>query len=495
MGAMRFLIPLRDSLAKQIAPRVYCAGMDAVPWRSKTRWVGDVLELVRDVSESGNVYVPWPVAGFGEICLSTASLMEREEPYLLQVELARGTLNRLRHYLADLEAAGFAIPGNVSQKLSEAMQLFAKAATSRQAPDEAASSAEQAIEIAVRIAFAVATAGAEQTLARRHQSTNKLATLFGAQLGNEPLTDVMEENYLSSFNAAGVPFTWSNIEAHQGQFDWSAADAQIAWCQKNKLRICGGPLIDLTPQALPDWLYLWEGDLENLSSLMCSYAQHVVRRYKGKVNVWNCSARMNVSRELKLSEDQRLALAVRLIETVRQTDPNTPVVISFDQPWGEYMATADLDLAPIHFADALVRGDLGLTGICLEINCGFEIEATLSRDPLEIFVHFDRWTTLGLPLMVTLCAPGGIGKDMAAHIQATPTTEFVGVEDGSTAQLRWVERFVNVFVSKIAVQVVLWNQLRDDQPHRLAHGGLFDAQGDAKAALKSLAKTRQSHLA
>ena len=346
----------------------------------------------------------------------------------------------------------------------------------------------------MKIAFAVATAGSEQTLGRRHQDDRKLATLFGAMLGDSPLPDAMESTYLDAFNSAGVPLTWSAIESQQGKYDWSVPDAQIEWCQANELRICGGPLVDLTPMALPDWLYLFEGDLENLSSLMCNYVRHVVRRYQGKVNVWNCAARFNVSHELKLSEDQRLALAVRLIETVRQTDPNTPVVISFDQPWGEYMAKADLDLAPIHFADALVRGDLGLTGICLAIHCGYEREATFQRDPREILAELDRWTLLGLPLMVTLCAPGGNETDAAAQQPALSAPQVAGVEDGVEAQLRWVERFVAVIVSKITVQVVLWNQLRDDQPHRLAHGGLFDAEGNSKPALDVLKNIRQAHL-
>jgi GH35 family endo-1,4-beta-xylanase len=494
MGVMRFLAPLRESLAHEVAPRIYVAGADSVPWRSKFRWAGDVLELVRDVAESGSLYVPWPVTSFGEVCLSTASLIERDEPYLLQLELARGTLNRLRHYVANLEATGIAIPQNVAEKLSEAMQLFARAATSRETPEVAVKAAEDALQIAVKLAFAVAAAGAEQTLARRHLSAPKLATLFGANLGDEPLPGPVAAKFVATFNSAAVPFTWSKAEPQQGRFNWTAFDAEIDWCQKNNLRVCGGPIVELAQYTLPHWLYLWEGDLENLSSLMCNFAQHVVQRYKGKVNVWNCSSRLNVSRELKLSEDQRLALAVRLIQVVRQTDPHTPVVISFDQPWGEYMASADLDLAPIHFADALVRGGLGLTGICLEINCGFQSGATLARDPLEVAAQLDRWTTLGLPLMVTLCVPGGRGEDKGAVCQAMNWPQFGGVRDGFEAQLRWVERFVTAIVSKITVQVLMWSQLRDDQPHRLAHGGLFDVEGNAKPALESLAHFRRAHL-
>ena len=61
---------------------------------------------------------------------------------------------------------------------------------------------------------------------------------------------------------------------------------------------------------------------------------------------------------LGLGEEARLQLAAKAIAVVRQLDPTTPLVVTFDQPWAEYLATEQLDLAPMHFADALVRADL-----------------------------------------------------------------------------------------------------------------------------------------
>ena len=48
--------------------------------------------------------------GYGETILSTASLMERDQAYLLEVELARGTLNRIRNQVANWEQVGMIIP-------------------------------------------------------------------------------------------------------------------------------------------------------------------------------------------------------------------------------------------------------------------------------------------------------------------------------------------------------------------------------------------------
>jgi len=47
------------------------------------------------------------------LVLSTASLMEREPRYHLPVELARGTLNRVRNQLAAWEQAGLVLADTV----------------------------------------------------------------------------------------------------------------------------------------------------------------------------------------------------------------------------------------------------------------------------------------------------------------------------------------------------------------------------------------------
>ena len=110
MGVMRFLVPRRERLAKDAPDRAYFTGLDEIPWQSRTQLTEEGLVVRRAESDSGNFHIPWNVAGHGELMLSTASLMEREKPYLLQVELARGTIHRTRGQLAQWQAAGLALP-------------------------------------------------------------------------------------------------------------------------------------------------------------------------------------------------------------------------------------------------------------------------------------------------------------------------------------------------------------------------------------------------
>ena len=170
------------------------------------------------------------------------------------------------------------------------------------------------------------------------------------------------------------------IEADEGRQNWAFADAKLQWCQSHGLRICGGPLIELACRTLPDWIYLWEGDFDNLLIVAGDYVRTVVQRYRGKVHFWNATGRLITGDALRLDEEQKLQLAGRVIETIRSVDTQAPVLVSFDQPWAEYMSGHDAELSPLQFADALVRSNLGIAGIGLEIDLGTAPHATLPRD-------------------------------------------------------------------------------------------------------------------
>ena len=128
------------------------------------------------------------------------------------------------------------------------------------------------------------------------------------------------------------------------------------------MKVIGGPLLELDDRGVPDWTYLWEGDFDSLLAFMLDHVTTVVKRYRGKVQLWQVAARMSHGRVLALNEEQRLQIAARAISKVKEIDPSTPLIATFDQPWAEYLATENLDLAPLHFADALVRARLGFVG-------------------------------------------------------------------------------------------------------------------------------------
>jgi hypothetical protein len=487
---MRFFIVAPEPITDDLLRQSYLTGVDRTPWPVRISGEGNLLAMDREVSESANVHVPWWVEGHGVLTLSSGSLMEQPAPYFLPVELARGTVNQLRNQLFEWQAIGLVAPAAVSEKLTAAVVALSWAAVRQDEPEASAALSQDAMRAALDAAGLLAAAYAEQSLAVRRRGTGKLAAVLGADLESELLDAATARQFLAAFNAAVVPISWRDVEASEGAFSWAVCDAQIQWCQSHGLKVCAGPLIHLDARSLPDWLYLWEDDFDNLSASMSQFIAAAVARYRGKVDLWQCAGRLNTAETLSLSEEEKLQLAAMAIRQVQSLDAATPTLISFDQPWSEYMDRREVDFPPLHFADALIRAGLGLKGLVLEINLGYQPGCTLPRTPLEFSRQLDYWSLLGLPLFVALGVPGGDGDDpLARRRTALPPGQW-----DLLAQQAWVARYVPLILAKPAVQGVVWSQLRDSVPHDFPHAGLLDERGHAKPALRALAAIRQTLL-
>ena len=495
MGQMRFLAPRRERVPDGAVERAYMAGAEGTPWRSRGAWRDGHIVIERASDESGNLFIPWQVEGHGELVLSTASLMERERAYLLPLELARGTLNRLRNQVVEWEMSGLAPPHGLAEQLASAMGCFIRAATSQRDAGAAAEQAEQVMRISLDAMKQLAAAYCRQAIEFRHQRHARLPVFLAGDIETQPLGEPMASVFLSAFNWAAVPMAWREVEPREGERQWKTVDQQIRWCCENGLSICGGPLMRLDRMRLPDWVFDFGDEFESLQSHVARHVYDVVLRYRGQVQLWHGAARMNVGGSLPLSEEQKLRLAVVAIEAAHRADPQTPVFISFDQPWCEYLARSDLDLPPLDFADALVRADLGVAGIGLEINLGYWPEGTLPRDVLEISRQIDRWGELGLPLVILLAIPSNDEADPQARHPAKPIRHAVPGGLGPQSQSAMVEQLVSLMLAKPSVSGVIWTQLSDAQPHEFAHAGLFDAQDLPKPMAEVLSSIRRNHLA
>jgi hypothetical protein len=493
MGLMRLLIHHRDRIPRGGLEHVHMCGQDELPWFGRAYFSGNQLIVERNESDSGRVLVPWRIGDSGPVLIGTSTLMEREQPYLLEVELARGMVNCLRNQLAQWEMMGLVMPAALRALITEATVQLARAATRQKQPGDAAEWAEKSLVSSAEAMDQLAAEYSQQALALRRGQPRPLASWFGVHLGSQVPKGNVARQVAAAFNMVAVPLSWRRIEAVEGRRLWDQTDAQLEWAQSTGLRVSAGPLLELDDRGVPDWTYLWEGDFNSLLAFMLEHVRAAVERYRGKVHLWQVAARMTHGHALGLSEEARLQLAAKAISVVRQLDSNTPLIVSFDQPWAEYLASEQLDLAPLHFADALVRADLGLSGIGLELNVGYHPGGSIRRAPLAISRLLDMWSLLELPLQVALTFPSAADDDPQAD---SKVRVFTSAEDAVTpeSQRGWVERHVPLLLAKNVVQVVVWNQLSDAAPHHYPHGGLFDAAEKPKPAFESLKKMRRKYL-
>ena len=144
----------------------------------------------------------------------------------------------------------------------------------------------------------------------------------------------------------------------------------VNWCKDESICVMAGQFFDLHREAIPDWLYLWQDQTHSIESLLRRFVTTAVQRYIGMVHLWHCHAGTLGQTKLGLNEEEQLRLTVAVIESIRQIDKSTPLLITIEQPFGEHMIRDELDLSPIQFADMLARGDIGVTGFNIRLNFG-----------------------------------------------------------------------------------------------------------------------------
>ena len=108
MGTMTFHLPpgLPPEAAGELERCCMAGGPDNMPYPTQVERLSDQVILGSNVDESGYVTAPWQVGESGLLMVSTATLMERQAPYRLLIELARGKVNQVRNQTAEWQFGG-----------------------------------------------------------------------------------------------------------------------------------------------------------------------------------------------------------------------------------------------------------------------------------------------------------------------------------------------------------------------------------------------------
>ena len=494
MGAIKFRVHPQKLLEDvQLGKGSYFCGPDSVPWVTQGHLEDGRLLLSLPQTDRGKFVTHWPVAGFGQPMLSTSTLLAGETDYWLPLELARGKLNQVRNQMAVYERLGWTGVKQLSKYLYEAQRVFHSAAMSQHSPEICCRDADRALAAAVLVGEKLVERYSNHNLEKRRKQ-GAIAVYSGCELPHELPTQLWDTQLSGSFNSARVPLNWRYIEPVEGESQWDLYDAQIDWCITKGLSICGGPLLSLSPTTIPDWLWLWEGDFDNLQNCAAEFVQSVINRYRGKISVWEVTARMNSSRMLSLSEEQRLRLSVYLLEVAHQVDPGAQWVVRIDQPWGEYVANGDQSVTPINFVDTLLRVDRGIKAVSLEVSMGYSSPGSWMRDSLEFSRMLDDWGYLGIDVHLMLAVPSSHGSDSVSSQKEISVKNVWQRSWDESLQKEWVERFFPMILSKPFVKRVTWCHLYDNQPHELPHAGLVGPDGTPKPALSMLLKLNQKLL-
>jgi len=418
--------------------------------------------------------------------------MERALPYSLQLELARGRVNQLRCQTADWQASGLQVPDPLAAQIRNASLSFGWAvAEADSAPGGA--QAQAALVQTAKAAEQLTQLYIEQLFEVRHQREPRLNTALGCRI-SPLLDDSISDAVRQTFNTVGLPLPWSAIEASEGQYRWQPFDAALEWAENQSLAVTGGPVIDFSAAMLPAWLWLYERDVGSLQKFMAGYLTAALRRYRRRIRRWLLTYASNSASILSLGEDELLWLTIRMAQVAKQIDPELELVVGISQPWGECMATEDRSHSPFIFADTLVRSDLNLAALDVELVMGVTPRGSYCRELLETSRLLDLYSLLGVPLGITLGFPSSTGPDPKADPELRVAAGHWHGACSAGIQAEWAAAFTSLALSKPYVQAVNWTHLGDASPHQFPHCGLADGAGHPKPALQALRLLRQKHL-
>ncbi|GIW97318.1 MAG: hypothetical protein KatS3mg111_0651 [Pirellulaceae bacterium] len=458
MSAFRFSVPGHLNLDSRLWESAHLIGIEGVPWWSRRRFQSGQFTIQREIDESGKLNILWPTQQQGMVSLSTCSLPCGHPPLDLPVELARGTVHRLRWQLDQWHRIGLRLPAEFYAPHEQAVEQFLQSLTFHRDHDqERYQSAMRSIDAALQAIELMGAAYAHQALEARCATEGRLNTLVGFHPRSVTAWEWTRQQ-ASAISLLSIEAHMGHLQTDQGRIDWDRLDQQIAWAQEHDIKVCVGPLVDFA--SLPRWMLLLEQSAEAVWETACKFAQQCVERFAGRVDLWNCAAGLNATSNLHWDEEDVLRAAVAILETVRTAAPHTPVLMTINEPWAEYLRDDASGISPLHFADALIRADLGLSGLVLETEVGRWPGGTFPRDLLEWHRLVERWALLGLPLMLSV-AYDRISPD---SIMLWPTSGTSHQESGSeTARPTVASRcdsLLRNLVAKPPVHAVVWKEPR-----------------------------------
>lgn len=123
---------------------------------------------------------------------------------------------------------------------------------------------------------------------------------IGAEIDSSDLTGVHAQLLAKHFNSivSGNDMKWSSVESQEGKFNYSAADAQVAFAQAHGMKVRGHNLVWATGAQTPSWVFLEAdgktpmspsnpADVQLLTERIQNHIKNEVEHFGTAIYVWD----------------------------------------------------------------------------------------------------------------------------------------------------------------------------------------------------------------
>jgi len=466
-------------------------GQDELPLRSQLKFEKNELLGIRHDTAAVGLANLWEVPEFGKIFLQTTRLPDRKDSYNLNLEMARSRLLRINQKREDWGIGELDVEKGYLKLVDQGMDYFIESLCSMEDPEKSAGFADESLKYSMKGGEAMALAHASMFLERRASGQGFGRHSFGCTFDPNRMGD---DNYLqmikNNFYFVTIPITWKQIEPNEQEYNYEQLDECIDWLNKNRIAVKVGPLLSFTPTSVPDWLYIWEHDFEQVREMAYGFITQIVERYGRKVQVWNVVSGMNAENCFKFSYDQIIEMSRASALAAKRASARSLAIIELTEPWGEYYAFNQRTIPPLIYADIVCQGGVPFDGFGLKIRFGRGGGGMRMRDLLEISSLLDKFGVFGKTLHLTgVQAPSQPDKrDNNGKIGEA------GIWHGEwdeKIQEEWLDQVYRVALSKHFVESVTWGDLVDRDDGILQQGGLLTQDMTAKSAFKKVIKLQE----
>ncbi|MCC5829438.1 MAG: endo-1,4-beta-xylanase [Phycisphaeraceae bacterium] len=495
---LKFLISDRsDDPQQRVLRNAYMMDSDHAAIRAELFFDQNLLLCRKRETGAASFASLYEVGECGQLTLQTCLLPDRDEPYLLALELVR---HRIMLIYNKMEEWGmFDLPENhsVTRRFERARRLFIDAICVRHSNAmEADRLAKDALVCAIDGSEELALAHAEILLSRRRATGNLPRFPIGSGVALNQVHERIRTSLTSNFDFVCLPLPWRKLCASASEYDWTRTDEWVEWASRMRLPVIGGPLISFDPNTLPDWVYIWQHDFEHMRDLVYEHIERVVARYRNVIQSWTVLSGLHVNEHMPFNLEQVLDLTRTAAMLVKRLAPQSRVIVELVQPFGEYSATNPRSIPPVMYVEQLIQNNMPMDALGLRLAVGHAVSGQYARDLMQISHLLDQYASYGKPLHLSVAAPSDTITSMM--IQSPDGQTPADAQGGfwrrpwsSQVQGRWLEAIFTIAMSKPLVESVSWQEFIDHPESEVPLCGLVSEALQPKPAFKRLVSFRQ----
>ena len=444
--------------------------------------------------------IQMPVGDCGELTLQTCLMPDRDEPYLLNVELARHQLMLLYNKQEDWGMFDLEPDHKVSKRAALARKLFIEAlCLLKEDPVEADRLARDGLVAGLDGCEELALSHSDLLLRRRRLNGSLPRYPIGCGINLEHSSEGIRAGLSANFDFVCLPVSWRHLAPEEGDYRWERMDNWVDWIARTRMPVVAGPIVSFEPHMVPDWLYIWEHDFDTIRDLIYEHVERVVARYAGVITTWNVVSGLHINSHFTFNFDQVMDLTRMTTMLVKKTQETSKTMVEIRQPFGEYYATNPRSIPPVMYADLLVQGAVSFDGFSIKMLMGQAQSGQYTRDLMQISAMLDQFSGLNKPVSLILAAPSEpVTQTM---MEAPKSGEPVDNNSGfwrkpwsPQLQSHWLAALFQIALSKPFVDSVAWSELVDHNEIELPQGGLVNEDLQPKGAFRRLISFRRSLL-